>query len=80
MIRIKKSNYRYATRADVSTEFLEMPIANKLLKAESLKNLKVPKNTLRIIFNSKVIGYDGDGFVRNVKTVIFRYNIITFKR
>lgn len=81
MIRLQRTNKRYATRFDVSAE-LEKYVPNivKQLKAEAIKAVKVPKNTLRIIFLKKQSGYDGDGFTRNVKSHIFTYNIITFKR
>ena len=81
MIRTSKTNKRYATRVDVSAD-LEKYVPNiiKKLKADAIKSLKVPKNTLRIIFLKKQSGFDGDGFVRNVKTHIFTYNVITFKR
>lgn len=85
MIKLKYPNKNYATRygnrVDFSSDLEKyMPNIGRYLKTESLRNLKVPKNTLRIIFLKKVIGYDGDGFPRQVKTAIFTYNVITFKR
>lgn len=81
MIRLQRTNKRYANRVDVSAELeYTIPDIEKQLKADAIKSVKVPKNTLRIIFLKKQSGFDGDGFVRNVKTYIFTYNIITFKR
>lgn len=80
MIRVKKDFRKYATRVDVPNQVLQMHGISLYLKKQSIKNLKVPKNTLRIIFDKKRVGYDGDGFARDVKTIIFQYKIITFKR
>jgi len=80
MIRAKKDFKRYATRVDVTNGLLKVKGIEKFLKKESIKSLKLPKNTLKIIFQKMVTGYDGDGFARDVKTVIFHYKIITFKR
>jgi len=81
MIKTRKSNKIYAVRCDVTADMEYcFPDIHKFLKKDSLRNLKLPKNTLKIIFKDKRQGFYGDGFVRNVKTVIFRYNIITFKR
>jgi len=81
MIKPRNSNKIYATRIDISAEMeYHFPNIHKILKRKSIGELKLPKNTLKVIFKDKKTGFDGDGFVRNVKTVIFRYNIITFKR
>lgn len=79
--RIHKKSLKYARRVDVSAE-IEYVIPNIVndLKKDSLRELKLPKNTLRIVFKNKESGFAGDGFSRNVKTYIFNYNIITFKR
>ena len=81
MIRLKKSNLKYASRIDFLAEMeFNTPGLQKYLNRDAIKSLKVPKNTFKIIFKNKDVGFDGDGFVRNVKTAIFYYNIITFKR
>lgn len=81
MIRVKKDFRKYATRVDIPAD-LEYCVSDiqKHLKKESIKNLKVPKNTLRVVFLKKRIGYHGDGFALDMKTIIFTCNIITFKR
>ncbi len=80
IIRIKRNRERYATSVRASVEAADDPGLLKYLQCDSIKNLKVPKNTLKIIFNKRVVGYDSDGFARNIRTIIFYYNIITFKR
>lgn len=81
MIKIYKPITKYAVRVDFSAEMeFVIPGLQKDLNRDAIKSLKVPKNTLRIIFKNKDVGFDGDGFVRNFKTAIFYYNIITFKR
>lgn len=80
MIKLQRPNTKYATTVDVVSEVIEDPGMMKYLKKESIRKLKVPKNTLRIMFKDKFTGWNGDGFARNIKTVRFTYNIITFKR
>lgn len=80
MIKLQRPNTKYATMVDVVSEAVEDQGMMRYLKKESIRKLKIPKNTLRIIFIDVFEGWHGDGFVRNVKTVRFTYNIITFKR
>lgn len=64
----------------VTGEMLDDKSMMSQIRKDSFKQLKVPKNTLRILFKDRFIGLHGDDFPRNLKTIRFTYNIITFKR
>lgn len=76
MIKIDKWATILATRHKIKTN----EIIGEPLKRKSMKLLELPKNTLRVTLIGKVSGYNNDDFVRDIKTVIFTYEIITFKR
>lgn len=80
MIKTIRSRYGYATSHKINRESEGDKKFNAILRKESMANIRVPKNTLRIILLHKRVGYNGGDFIRDVKTVIFTYNIITFKR
>lgn len=82
MIRIIRSKNRYGTYHKVSEEMSnsEYKEALKRINKESISILKVPKNTLKIKMFRIKIGLDKDDFIKNMKTIIIEYNIITFKR
>lgn len=81
MIKIHKRIERYAAHFTVTAAMeYENPNIETFLKKESIKKLKVPDNTLKIIFIRSFKGYHGDDFIKNQKTFAFYYNIITFKR
>lgn len=56
--------------------------SSRLLSFESRQQLKfcLPKNTLKTVLLNNKTGYNGDDFVKNRKSVVFIYEIITFKR